>query len=67
MTDTMSQAAGEFKFIVVEQDHFTKCVHFLSVKRHKPKRPFCFVLLDMFTVFELRLFREVVTAVNLLR
>lgn len=44
MTDTMSEAAGEFKFIIVEQDRFTKYVHFLCLlKRHKPKRPFCFV------------------------
>lgn len=65
MTDTMSQAAGEFKFIIVEQDHFTKrVVHFLSVKTTQAEEP---VLLDMFTVFELRLFRKVVTAVNLLR
>ena len=62
MTDTMSQAAGEFKYIIVEQDHFTKCVHFLSVKTTSR-----FVLVDMFTVFELHLFRKVVTAVNLLR
>jgi hypothetical protein len=53
MTDMMSQAAGEFEFIIVEEDHFTKCVRF--------------VLLDMFAAFELRLFPKVVTAVNLLR
>jgi hypothetical protein len=53
MTYMMSQAAGEFEFIIVEQDHFTKCVRF--------------VLLDMFAAFEVRLFRKVVSAVTLLR
>jgi hypothetical protein len=65
LIDIMSQVAAEFKFILVDQDHFTKCVQFLSVKNDTSGRG-RLVLLSIVAVLELHLFRKVITAVNLL-
>jgi galactokinase/mevalonate kinase-like predicted kinase len=67
MTDAMSQAAGEFKFIIVEQYHFTKCVHFLSVKTTQAEEAVLLCFVGHVSCFRTSSVPKVVTAVNLLR